>query len=370
MLSDCYPPRLGGIETQVHDLAHALVAAGHEVEVFTATTGSQGQRFGTQVDEGGVVVHRFAIPLPGGIPVNPFAPTEIGRRLTAGRFDVAHGHMGIVSPFATSLIPLALRIGLPTAVTWHCVIDRSAPWLRLVGRARRWAERGAALSAVSRMAADRVEAVCGAPVSVLGNGIDATWWRRPGKAAPGQGTPEQAVRVVSAIRLARRKRPLATLEVLARARELLDPEVAFTATVFGDGPQRPHLERRVGQSMPWVRLAGRVSREELRTAYWESDIYLSTARLESFGIAALEARAAGLIVLARGGTGVEDFIADGRDGFFGDSDEALAARLARLVSDGAARTGIQAHLAATAVPNAWPDMVLATVAEYSRAGAG
>lgn len=146
--------------------------------------------------------------------------------------------------------------------------------------------------------------------------------------------------------------------------------MAFTATVFGDGPQRPHLERRVGQSMPWVRLAGRVSREELRTAYWESDIYLSTARLESFGIAALEARAAGLIVLARGGTGVEDFIADGRDGFFGDSDEALAARLARLVSDGAARTGIQAHLAATAVPNAWPDMVLATVAEYSRAGAG
>ena len=36
MLTDCYLPRLGGIEVQVHDLATRLVAAGHEVEVFTA----------------------------------------------------------------------------------------------------------------------------------------------------------------------------------------------------------------------------------------------------------------------------------------------------------------------------------------------
>ena len=33
LVSDCYPPRLGGIEAQVHDLAGRLVGAGHEVEV-------------------------------------------------------------------------------------------------------------------------------------------------------------------------------------------------------------------------------------------------------------------------------------------------------------------------------------------------
>ena len=40
MLTDCYLPRLGGIEVQVHDLSARLRAAGHEVEIFTATPGS------------------------------------------------------------------------------------------------------------------------------------------------------------------------------------------------------------------------------------------------------------------------------------------------------------------------------------------
>ena len=46
LLSDCYPPRVGGIERQVHDLAHRLAQAGHAVEVFTATTGPEGERSG------------------------------------------------------------------------------------------------------------------------------------------------------------------------------------------------------------------------------------------------------------------------------------------------------------------------------------
>ena len=70
LVSDCYPPRLGGIEAQVHDLAGRLVGAGHEVEVVTATPDGGGAR---TVVEGGVVVHRVTLPLPGGLPVNPAA---------------------------------------------------------------------------------------------------------------------------------------------------------------------------------------------------------------------------------------------------------------------------------------------------------
>ena len=39
LLSDCYPPRTGGIESQVGDLAAQLVLAGHEVE--TAADGQE-----------------------------------------------------------------------------------------------------------------------------------------------------------------------------------------------------------------------------------------------------------------------------------------------------------------------------------------
>ena len=77
VLTDCYPPRLGGIESQVRDLSRQLVLAGHEVEVFTATTGPNGERGGhVSTGDDGVTVHRLAIPLPGGIPVNPFAPAR------------------------------------------------------------------------------------------------------------------------------------------------------------------------------------------------------------------------------------------------------------------------------------------------------
>ena len=46
LLSDCYLPRLGGIEVQTHDLARELLRQGHEVEVFTATVGPGGERHG------------------------------------------------------------------------------------------------------------------------------------------------------------------------------------------------------------------------------------------------------------------------------------------------------------------------------------
>ncbi len=365
LISDCYLPRLGGIEVQVHDLARALQDAGHAVEVITATAGSAGERGTAPSVEDGITVHRLALPLPGGVPVNPLAPPHVRRLLAEGGFDVAHVHMGVISPFAVSLAPVALALGLPTAVTWHCVIDRSAPWHRLLGRARRWSAEGAALSAVSAMAARRVEGVADAPVMVLGNGIDPQRWQRP----EGLARDDSTVRIVSAIRLARRKRPHALVEVLTQVRERLGAHVRVEATVFGDGPQRALLQRSITQEgFDWLRLAGRVTRDELRTAYWHSDIYLSTTRLESFGIAALEARCAGLVVAARAGTGVEDFVTDRVDGILARDDDDLAARVAELGRERSRLRQMQAAVAAAPVPHAWPRIVEQTLAEYRRAG--
>ncbi len=367
LLSDCYLPRLGGIEVQVHDLAGQLTAAGHDVEVFTATPGPAGERGGVVHLLDGVQVHRMALPLPGGVPVNPFAPPEVRRRLHAGRFDVAHVHMGVVSPFATDMARTSLGLALPTAVTWHCVLDGSRPIFRAVGSARRWAESGAALSAVSSMAAERVASISGgAEVAVLGNGIDPLAWTPP---ADRVRRADGVLRVSSALRLARRKRPGAILDVLAAARARVPAQVVMAAEVFGDGPQRPILQHTLDRSglASWVTLRGRVSREDLRAAHHDADVYLTTARLEAFGIAALEARTAGLPVVARRGTGVEDFVTDGVDGLLADDDAGLAAALAALATDGALREEMAAHNRSAPPPQAWPAVVAATLAEYERA---
>ncbi|WP_392544640.1 glycosyltransferase family 4 protein [Oryzobacter telluris] len=375
MLTDCYPPRLGGIESQVRDLSRHLVRAGHEVEVFTATTGPDGERGGaTATGDDGVTVHRFAIPLPGGIPVNPFARPEIRRRLAAGRFDVAHAHLGVVSPFATELVPLALDRGLPVTATFHCVIDRSGPVFRVLGHLARWAEKGVAMNAVSTMAATRVSAAAGdAPVEVVPNGVDVAWWRDgapDGDAAPAADGAPRPVHVVTATRLAARKRPVALLAVLRGARQILDPAVPLRATIVGEGPQRRVLERYVAsRGLDWVELPGRVDRDELRRLHQGADVYLTTARLEAFGIAALEARAAGLPVVAPRATGVDDFVGDGVEGVLGDSDVQLAGAVARLAADPAMRRRIRHHNLTTPPAQDWSDVLGATLGEYHRAGA-
>ena len=48
LVSDCYLPRLGGIEVQVHDLAQRLVAQGHEVVAYTVTPAHREQHSGSE----------------------------------------------------------------------------------------------------------------------------------------------------------------------------------------------------------------------------------------------------------------------------------------------------------------------------------
>ena len=153
LLSDCYLPRLGGIEVQVHDLAARLRDRGHEVTVFTATPGPHGERGGVVDQVDGVPVHRLALRLPFELPVNPFAPPELRRRLAQGGYDVAHVHMGVVSPFAVDAARVTTGLGLPTTMTWHCMLGALEPALRAAGYVRAWAERGIAMNAVSGVAA-------------------------------------------------------------------------------------------------------------------------------------------------------------------------------------------------------------------------
>jgi glycosyltransferase involved in cell wall biosynthesis len=177
------------------------------------------------------------------------------------------------------------------------------------------------------------------------------------------------VHVVSAMRLVNRKRPLAVLGVLRGARAILDPAVPLRATIVGEGPQRRLMERYLHtHRLDWVELPGRVDKEQLRRLHQGADVYLTAARLEAFGIAPLEARAAGVPVVAPRGTGVDDFVEDGVDGLLADSDATLGAALARLAGDDALRARMRAHLLATPPAQDWSGVLAATLAEYRRAG--
>ncbi|NLE71802.1 MAG: glycosyltransferase family 4 protein [Actinomycetales bacterium] len=365
-VSDCYAPRTGGIESQVRDLAREQARAGHDVHVLTATLGPHGERGGIVEDDGGVQVHRLGARLPFELPVNPAAVPRMRSVLRGLAPDVVHVHAGVVSPFAYDGARLAVGEGLPVAITWHCMLDGVVPALRVLA-GRRW--RGVALSAVSEAAADRVRtAFGGAPVGIVPNGMDLDAWRPDG--APGPRGGDGALRCVATMRLAPRKRGLALLGVVEDALAQLEPG-ALTLEVLGDGPQRGAMVRRIARRglQDAVTLRGRVPRDAVRATYAGADVFVAPAVLEAFGVAALEARAAGLVVVARAGTGIAEFVTDGVDGLLVDDDAGMARTLVRLASDRDLLHRLASHARLHRPVQGWRTTLAAAQAEYARAAA-
>lgn len=108
MLTDLYPPYIGGIEQHVRNLGRGLVERGHEVSV--ATLGAPGEP-AEQVDDG-VRVHRIrsiadvagGVTNPSGRPFappfpDPFVTAALRRVVAAERPDVVHAHNWMVDSF-------------------------------------------------------------------------------------------------------------------------------------------------------------------------------------------------------------------------------------------------------------------------------
>lgn len=361
LVSDCYLPRLGGIEVQVHDLAQRLAAQGHDVVAYTVTPAHSDDYSGLEIIDG-IPVHRFALGLPYDVAINPMAISQLRVAITNGGFDVVHAHIGVISPFSMDAVRMTLDMGIPTAVTWHSVMSWAGPLLRPLGFVKRWANDGAALSAVSRVAARPLERMAGPghEIVVMPNGIDTDVW------TPGEQHSGDEVRVISAMRLARRKRPLEFFKVM-KAVHREAPNVRLE--IAGEGELRAKLVRAVdlADAHEWVSLPGRMTRAQLHERYLASDIYVAPARLEAFGIAALEARSSGLPVVAPTSSGVVEFVEDEVNGLLVDGDEGLVAGLTRLALDTDLREAMARTNRSNRPAQSWSDVVHLAEDEYARA---
>lgn len=315
-ISDCYLPRLGGIEVQVRAIAMAQAARGDEVHVITATPGAP-------VHDPGVEVIRFDGHLPFETPVHPRGVPLIRAALQRIRPDVVHIHAGVVSPFAWMGIVAALE--LPTIVTVHSMWG---PLQQQVFRAALRREHRFVLTAVSTVAAQAVQRASDKPVFVTPNAIDAAQWR----SVP--SVPHADVHIVAALRFAPRKRAVQLIRILAAARTLMPGDAQVRATIAGDGPMLSRARKIVAEEgLDWVRLVGRVPRAELATLYAGADVFVQPTIAESFGLAALEARSAGLAIVGRAGSGLSEFVINDINGFLAKDDAGMAQAIARLVRE-------------------------------------
>jgi glycosyltransferase involved in cell wall biosynthesis len=334
-----YPASMGGIEIRNFELASALARRGHEVTLAAfgpaekapaepalrrLSLGASASLYNRAGRRSAGQALRFAWAAAR-IDLRPFAVIETAQ-----------------VPFA-HLFPLALRCRLfrrPLVVTWYELWG--AYWKHYLGglkapahRAVEWlgAQLGAAATATSELTAGRLARVRRTgPAVPVGCGVDVARGRRAAGSGKAGGPP-----VVFAGRLLSHKR----LDLLLRAvRELggAAPGGVLLA-IFGDGPDRPRLERLAGE----LGIAGRVefrghvaTSEEVWEALGRARVAVQPSAREGFGLFPLEAMAAGLPVVFCDSpeSAVGELVRDGIEGLSVTAEPAaLAAAIARLLDD-------------------------------------
>jgi glycosyltransferase involved in cell wall biosynthesis len=257
--------------------------------------------------------------------------------------DVMHVHMSLVSPLALTAAVLGARHAIATVVTMHSMCgDIARGVYGLSDRCVRWSNWPLLWTTVSSASAASLAPLlsAGRPM-VIPNAIDVARWSSPANTS--QATEARRdLHVVSVGRLSARKDPMELLRVLRGARVRLPETVRLRASVVGDGPQRRPMERFITRHamQEWVHLLGSRSSDSVHRLLGQGDLFVAPAAMESFGIAALEARCAGLPILARANTGVVDFVRHEREGLLARGREELIEGLVRMAADPALRTMI------------------------------
>lgn len=132
---------------------------------------------------------------------------------------------------------------------------------------------------------------------------------------------------------------LGSYRQLAAALALLPAALDWRLTIVGDGPARADVEAAFAAVGARVNWAGAVAPETLPALYAAADLYVWPGVGEAYGMATLEAQAAGLPVVAGRLRGLPDVVADGISARLvtPDDPQAFADAVAGLIADPAAR---------------------------------
>jgi glycosyltransferase involved in cell wall biosynthesis len=136
---------------------------------------------------------------------------------------------------------------------------------------------------------------------------------------------------------------VASYRVLADALSRLR-DLEWTLTIVGDGPMRHEVES-LFRPLGRAKFVGEVAPDKLPALYATADIFVWPAVREAYGMALLEAQAAGCAAVAGDGGGVGDILRDGETGLLareGDA-ETFAARVRDLLENPERRNSMGAR---------------------------
>ncbi|MBO4239578.1 MULTISPECIES: glycosyltransferase family 4 protein [Pseudonocardia] len=349
----------GGVQRHVLDLAAALRALGHTVEVLAPTTGTAPEF----VTPAGRAV---GVPYNGSVARVAFGPLtrhRTRRWLAAHDFDVLHVH----EPTTPSVSALALLDARgPVVATFHTSTERSRVLAAFGPVARPLLERVTARIAVSATARRVQVEHLGGDATEIPNGVDVARFAH----GPALDLPP-AVRVGYVGRFDEPRKGMPVLLAALRRVVAERPDVRLLVVGRGDGDR---LRRAAGPGLAGrIDLLGPVDEATKAAALRSVAVFCAPHRGgESFGMVLTEAMAAGAPVLAADLESFRAVLDDGRAGalFPPGDDAALAAALTRLLDDGTARARLAAAGRERAQRYDWPVVASDVLRVYRAAIAG
>lgn len=338
----CYAS-LGGSGVVATELARALVERGHELHVISSE-----RPFRWWDDVAGLSFHPVSVP-----PYPLFREPQyllalantIARVAEERRLDIVHAHYAV--PHATAaylademLASIAPPIRPKTVTTLHgtdiTLVGSDPSYARVVAFS---IERSDVVTAVSKsLKADTIAALqIKHPIEVIPNFLDCSEYRRRVDEELRQqlhppGTQGLLVHM-SNFRAVKR------VDVVLEVFRIVHEQMRARLLLIGDGPDRPMVEERAKEYglAEDVVFVG----EAHDPARWLSvgDVFLMPSAQESFGLAALEAMACEVPVIASKAGGLPEIVTDGVTGYVRalDDVDGMASCAVRLLSDEHAR---------------------------------
>lgn len=315
------------------DQAKALRDAGHDVRFAAVDTRSvrRARPWGFHtytLDD--IPVYYGAVPC-GALP--PAFLKLAGRMAVSGicravendgwKPDIIHQHFGF------DLAVMAEREGVPFVFTEHSSHHNRPLPPEKAKRLKREYERCAAVLAVSRALAENMRGNTGVEAAVVPNIVDTAQF------AP-QSAPHEHFTFVSTGNLLPVKNMAGLLRAFSRLKG--EPELIL----FGSGTEGGALRALCTELGLEERVSfrGHCPRKELAEAYAGADCFVLASRSETFGVAYIEAMAAGLPVIATRCGGPEDFVTEKNGILIPVDDEcALADAMERMMSGRASYDG-------------------------------
>jgi N-acetyl-alpha-D-glucosaminyl L-malate synthase BshA len=341
----CYAS-LGGSGVVATELAHALALRGHDVHIISSDepfrwrAGVPGLSF-DRVDTPAYPLFRE--------PQYLLALTNAIVRISRDhRLDIVHAHYAVPHATAAYLarqiltaehVPTPPRMLTTLHGTDITLVGSDPSYARVVAFS---IEQSDGVTAVSRSLRSATVDTLGlsSPIRVIPNFLDCETYRR--RPVPDLARRLRAGGVDHVVVHASNFRPVKRVGAVVEIFRLIRERIAARLVLIGDGPERDAVERRVvdGGLQHVVEFAG----EQHDLVPWLSaaDLFLLPSQQESFGLAALEAMACEVPVVASRVGGLPEIIDDGRTGYLREPDDidGMAARGIALLADAELRARI------------------------------